>query len=89
MEKVEQIATLALKGLKDKGLVVFKTDEEIVLKRMIDAIVADLSAEDALDREVEAKLQSYSEEMDSGGVDYRKLFRMLKYKLARERGIIL
>jgi len=89
MDKVEQIAALALKGLKDKGLVVFKTDEEIVLQRMVDAIVADLNAEDALDREVEAKLKSYSEEMDSGGVDYRKVFRMLKYKLARERGIVL
>jgi len=89
MDKVEQIAALALQGLKDKGLVVFKTDEETVLKRMISAIVADLNAEDALDREVEAKLSTYSEEMDSGGVDYRKLFRMLKYKLARERGIIL
>ncbi len=89
MEKVEKIAALALKGLKDKGLITFKADEETVLKRMIDAIVADLSAEDALDREVEAKLQDYSKEMDSEGVDYRKVFRMLKYKLARERGIIL
>ncbi len=89
MDKVEQIASLVLKGLKDKGLVTLKADEETVLQRMRDAIIADLKAEDELDREVEAKLNAYSKEMDSEGVDYRKVFRMLKYKLARERGIIL
>jgi len=89
MEKVEQIAALVLGGLKAKKLVTLKADEETVLKRMQEAVMADLRAEDELDREVEAKLNSYSAEMDSEGVDYRKIFRMLKNKLAKERGIIL
>jgi len=89
VEKIEEIAELVLRGLKKKGLITLKADEETVLERMREAITADLTAEDALDREVEAKLDTYSDEMDSGGVDYRKVFRMLKHKLARERGIIL
>ncbi|GMR04682.1 MAG: DUF507 family protein [Thermodesulfobacteriota bacterium] len=89
MEQVEKISGLILKRLKETGLIVFKADEEVVLERVQEAILADLRAEDALDREVEEILKSHSGELDSGEVDYRKMFRMIKGKLAREREVVL
>jgi len=89
MEKIERIASLVLRGLKDKELVILKADEATILARMREAIVADLKAEDELDREVESILNAHSGEMDDDNVDYRKIFRMLKNKLEKERGIII
>jgi len=51
--------------------------------------LTDLRAEDTLDREVEEILKGHSGEIDSQRLDYRKMFNIVKGKLARERGIIL
>ncbi|MFQ5441648.1 MAG: DUF507 family protein [Thermodesulfobacteriota bacterium] len=89
IEQVEKISAMVLKRLKEKNLIIFKTGEDEVLERVKEAILADLRAEDALDREVEGILQSHSGELDSSGADYKKMFRMVKGKLARERDLVL
>ena len=88
-EQVDKISGLILNGLKEKDLIVFKTGEDTVLARIRDAILADLQAEDALDREVEEILKAHSGGAGSGQIDLRKMFSMVKGKLARERGIVI
>ncbi len=88
-EQIERVTAKVLENLKNKGLVELKADEKAILNRMNEAITKDLSAEDALDREVDGMLDAHSRDVDSGAVDYRKVFNMVKHKLARERGIIL
>ncbi len=88
-EQVEKITQLVLEDLKAKKLITLKADETVVLKRMEEILFADLRAEDELDREVEGMIQTHSETIDSERIDYRRMFNMVKHKLARERGIIL
>lgn len=88
-EQIERVVAKVLENLKTKGLVEFKSDEKTVLDKMERVFTEDLHAEDDLDREVEGMLDEHSRDVDSGGVDYRKVFNMVKHKLARERGIIL
>lgn len=86
-EQVEKISALVMERLKDKDLVVFKAAEPKVLERVNEIILANLRAEDSLDKEVEEILKSHS--VEGQKIDYRKMFNMVKGKLARERGIIL
>ncbi len=88
-EQIARVTAKVLENLKNKGLVELKANEKTILNRMNEAITKDLSAEDALDREVDGMLDAHSSDVDSGAVDYRKVFNMVKHKLARERGIIL
>ena len=88
-EQVDKITALVMKTLKEQELIVFKADEERVLSRMREAFLTDLRAEDALDREVEEILNGHTGEIDSQRIDYRRMFNMIKGKLAREREIIL
>lgn len=88
-EQVEKITRLALDRLKEKELVEFKAPEQKTFERMVEIFLADLRAEDNLDREVEAILQGHSGQIDSERLDYRKMFSIVKNKLARERGIVL
>ncbi|MBI5643900.1 MAG: DUF507 family protein [Deltaproteobacteria bacterium] len=88
-EQVEKLSGMILDGLVKKGLIVLKTDREAVLKKIVDVITADLKVEDDLEKEVETILSSHSGDMDSSRVDYRRMFNMIKQKLARERGIVL
>jgi hypothetical protein len=78
-----------MEDLKEKDLLVFKADEEKVLEKMRSAFTGDLKAEDDLDREVEGILNSHTSTIDTQRLDYRKMFHMIKSKLARERGIVL
>lgn len=88
-EQVERIVTKVVGNLKEKALIVYKADERAVHKRMVDAFLADLRAEDKLDDEVKEILSSHSKELDESNADYRKMFNMVKGKLARERGLTL
>jgi hypothetical protein len=89
IEQVEKITSLILEDLKAEKLITFKADETVVLKRMQEILLADLRAEDELDREVEGMINTHSDTIDSERIDYRRMFNMVKHKLARERGIIL
>ncbi|WKZ33367.1 MAG: DUF507 family protein [Thermodesulfobacteriota bacterium] len=88
-DQVEKIVRNVLERLKDGGLVVFKADERKAFEKMTEVFLADLRAEDELDREVEGLLQSHAGAIDKDRLDYRKMFNMIKGKLARERGIVL
>ncbi len=87
--QIDKIAALVMKKLSDEKLLVFKAAEEVVLKRIHTAILDDLKAEDELDREVEQLLKDHSAEIESGSVDYRRIFSMIKGKLVRERDLII
>lgn len=86
-EQVEKVSASIIERLKGKDLVVFKAAEAKVLERVNEIILANLRAEDSLDKEVEEILKSHS--VEGQKIDYRKMFNMVKGKLARERGIIL
>lgn len=88
-EQVEKITRTILDKLKDKELVELKASEAKVHERMVEVFLTDLRAEDTLDREVEEILKGHSGEIDSQRLDYRKMFNIVKGKLARERGIII
>jgi hypothetical protein len=88
-ERVEVIAALIFENLKRKQLIVFKTEEKVVMKRILEIFLSDLQAEDKLDREVEKLLETHSRELEGGDVNYRKMFNMVKSKLAKEKDIIL
>lgn len=88
-EQVEKMSGLVLKRLKDKDLIEFKAPESRVIERITDAVLTDLKAEEGLDREVEALLKSHTGAGADQRIDYRKMFSMIKTKLARERGIVL
>ncbi len=89
MEQVGKLSGFILERLKAKELLTFKTSEEKILERINEIILNNLRAEDDLDREVEEILKTHSGAVDSSKVDYRKMFNMIKNKLAREREIVL
>src|SRR5262245_61594301 len=52
-------------------------------------ITDELRVEDRLNEEVREKLMEHATEMERSNVTYTEMFKMLKKKMAREKGIIL
>lgn len=88
-EEITRIIANVLKNLKDKKLVTFKAPEDKVKNTMVDIFRNNLEQEDRLDEEVEEILKKFQDQIDSGQVDYRKMFYKVKKELARERNIVL
>lgn len=86
---MEKVSRLILDRLKERDLIIFKVEEGVVLARIIDLFTKDLKAEDTLDREVEEIIKNYAGEIEKGRLDYRKMFNLIKNKLAKERGMVL
>ena len=87
-----QAEKLALMLVRDfKKISYFRLDEkENIIREKIKAVfLKNQKDEEALDRDVKRMMEAYSSQIDAGQVDSRKLFGMIKGKLAKEQGFIL
>lgn len=88
-KNIRYICEKALNDLKSKGVVVFKSEENIVLARMIKAFEDNLKDEERLNMEVKKLMAQYQNQASAEGVNSTKLFNMMKKELAKKKGFIL
>lgn len=88
-EIIQYLAKRIVEQLGEKELIEFETEEEQIAAMVEGRINSDLMVEDRLNDEVKEILEKQGEKLDEGNISYRKMFQMVKNKLARERGIIL
>lgn len=77
------VKTLAAEGALDVDNV------ERVANGIAKAITDELSVEDRLNEEVRAALAEHTSQMERSDVTYTEMFKALKRKMAKEKGIIL
>lgn len=91
--KEAQIARLAeqvLERLTDAGLITLKAERGLVLDRIRGVVAADAQGEDNLEKEAERLLEQTLRSMGGGaGIDRHKMLKMIKERLAKEKGIVL
>jgi len=64
-------------------------DATRVMESLAKVIADELAVEDRLNEEVREVLVQHASEMERSNVTYTEMFKMLKKKMAREKGIIL
>lgn len=87
--EIELVSRYVLENIVREECLELKADETLLLEMIRKAITDDLMIEDNLNREVEDIMKSHMDEIQEGSVDYRRLFAMIKNKLAKERNLIL
>ncbi len=88
-ERVRHLAESLVSNLSEKGFVDFAGTKQNLIAALDAGITDELSVEDRLNTEVRTLMKQYDAEIERGGVDYQKMFTMIKTKLVRERGLIL
>ena len=87
-DEVQFIARKIVKTLSSEGKI--EVDDEAQLTAGIAKVVTDeLAVEDRLNEEVREVLIQHSSEMERSNVTYTEMFKMLKKKMAKEKGIVL
>lgn len=87
--RVNQMARALAVTLQDRGHIGLLGSQQVLVQALEHAIIEELTVEDRLNAEVRELMKGYQVEIERGGVDYQKMFTMIKTKLARERGLIL
>ena len=88
-EEIDYISWKILRRLKEDGIIDIMGEEEPVVERLRHALTENLAAEDQLNREVDDILRGHLKEIQRDSVDYRRMFQMVKTKLARERNVVI
>jgi len=64
-------------------------EKNALVQALNQTITEELMVEDRLNAEVRELMKNYEAEIQRGGVDYQKMFTMIKSRLVKERGLIL
>jgi hypothetical protein len=87
-DEVEFIARKIVKTLVAEGKLEVDSEARVV-EGIMKVIADELSVEDRLNEEVRDVLVQHSREMERSNITYTEMFKMLKKKMAKEKGIIL
>jgi hypothetical protein len=88
-EEIDYVSWKILRRLKEDGIIDIMGEDDPVAERLRHALAENLAAEDQLNREVDDILRGHLKEIQRDSVDYRRMFQMVKTKLARERNVVI
>jgi hypothetical protein len=87
-DEIEYISRKIVKTLTAEGKLQMDSDAR-VMEAIGKVITEELMVEDKLNEEVREVLIQHASEMERSNITYTEMFKMVKKKLAREKGIIL
>ena len=88
-ERISLMAESLASRLHDEGHLELLGDKKMLAKALDQVITQELQVEDRLNTEVRELMKTYEAEIQRGGVDYQKMFTIIKSRLVKERGLIL
>jgi hypothetical protein len=87
-DEIEFIARKVVKTLVAEGKLELDSEARVV-EAVVRVITDELMVEDRLNEEVREVLIQHASEMERSNVTYTEMFKMLKKKMAKEKGIVL
>ena len=87
-DEIEYIARKVIKTLVAGGKLEVDSQPRLV-ESLMRVITEELAVEDRLNEEVREVLLQHSTEIERSNITYTEMFKMVKKKLAKEKGIIL
>jgi len=86
--QIEHLASVTLRNLVKDGKIIVE-DKTRLLEEMTNLLLDEFQKEDRLDQEVRELLSKHMEKIRKENIEYQAMFKEVKKKLAREKGIVL
>jgi hypothetical protein len=87
-DEIEYVSRKIVKTLVAEGKLELDSQPRVV-EAVARVITDELMVEDRLNEEVREVLIQHASEMERSNITYTEMFKMLKKKMAREKGIVL
>jgi hypothetical protein len=86
--QIEHLASVILRNLAKEGKIIVE-DKGRLLEEVTNILMDEFMKEDRLDQEVRELLSKHMEKIRKENIEYQAMFKEVKKKLAREKGIVL
>jgi hypothetical protein len=86
--QIEHLASSVLRNLTKEGKIIVE-DRTHLLDEVSNLMTDEFQKEDRLDQEVREILNKHMEKIRRENIEYQQMFKLIKTKLAREKGIVL
>ena len=86
--QIEHLGSLILRNLSKEGKIIFE-DKSRLLEEVTTLLIEEFQKEERLDQEVRELLSKHIEKIRKDNIEYQQMFKLIKTKLAREKGIVL
>ena len=86
--QIEHLESVILRTLTKEGKIIFE-DRARLLEELTNLLVEEFQKEDRLDQEVRELLSKHIEKIRKDNIEYQQMFKLIKSKLAQEKGIVL
>ncbi len=86
--QIEHLASSVMRNLTKEGKIIVE-DRNRLLDEVILLMTDEFQKEDRLDQEVREILNKHMEKIRRENIEYQQMFKLIKTKLAREKGIVL
>lgn len=87
--RIELMAKSIVQRLVAQQAITARGVEEALVARVVGIVEQELALEDRLNQEARELMRQYQRQIESGQIDYQRLFTMIKRQLAKERGVVL
>jgi hypothetical protein len=86
--QIEHLGSVILRNLNKENKIIVE-DRSRLLEEVTALLIEEFQKEDRLDQEVRELLSKHMEKIRRENIEYQQMFKMIKTKLAREKGIVL
>jgi hypothetical protein len=86
--QIEHLGSVILRNLVKEGKIIVE-DKTRLLGEITAILMDEFMKEDRLDQEVRELLSKHMEKIRKENIEYQAMFKEVKKKLAREKGIVL
>lgn len=86
--QIEHLASVILRNLAKEGKIIIENKSRL-LEEVTVLLIDEFQKEDRLDQEVRELLSQHMEKIRKDNIEYQQMFKLIKARLAREKGIVL
>jgi hypothetical protein len=87
--RIEVMAKSAVQRLLAQRAIAAPGIEVALTARVVEVIEREFALEDQLNLDARELMRQYQRQIESGQVDYQRMFTMIKRQLAKDRGVII
>lgn len=88
-EQLQKLAELIYEKLAKDKLITILSDRQTIVDKAAGILIADAKKEQEINDEAEAMMDKFKKQVESGEVDYQKMFQMIKKQLIKDKNFII
>ena len=88
-EQIAKLTRIIYNHLTQQNLIKIRSSEKDVLEIIEGILLADARIEDEIEREAKKTMEKFRSQIESGEIDYQKMYAMVKKQLIKDKKFII